>query len=59
VTETGDLVGQAITTSRAADHGGPRLAHENRRERSLECEAALLRRPDLRGGRPNGRDAVL
>ncbi|HYZ58005.1 MAG TPA: hypothetical protein VE733_31500 [Streptosporangiaceae bacterium] len=32
--ETGDLAGQAITTSRVADHGGPRLMRENRHERA-------------------------
>ena len=32
--ETGDLAGQAITTSRVADHGGPHPMHENRQKKA-------------------------
>jgi hypothetical protein len=34
VAETGDLAGQAITTSRVADHGVPHPMHENRQKKA-------------------------
>jgi hypothetical protein len=39
VAETGDLAGQALTTSRVADHAGPRLTHENRQKKAVPASA--------------------
>jgi hypothetical protein len=42
VAETGDLAGQAITTSRVTDHGGPHPMHENRQK--VVSRPAVLQR---------------
>jgi hypothetical protein len=47
VAETGDLACHAITTSRMADYGGPRLMHENRHDRMFVLKETGCRSVEL------------